>query len=170
MPIVGKRINSKRDSLLLLLQVVESSKNSELRSFKYYLGKGATTESTPASIQIIQTWGMIFFSIHFFQFLFGILFPLFSLDFYFPFLYGHQSWSHFGFIPIFLLTRQHTLRNACKALSSRRACGHVDVGTCPHQGLAVTLTLSQPGGTGGGANYAHPILVSTPEYNRWSTS
>ena len=26
------------------------------------------------------------------------------------------------------------------------ACGHVGVGTCPHQVLAVTLTLSQPGG------------------------
>ena len=29
---------------------------------------------------------------------------------------------------------------------NRRACGHVDVGTCPHQVLAATLTLSQPGG------------------------
>ena len=28
----------------------------------------------------------------------------------------------------------------------RPACGHVDVGTCPHQVLAATLTLSQPGG------------------------
>ena len=28
----------------------------------------------------------------------------------------------------------------------RRACGHVDVGTRPHQVLASTLTLSQPGG------------------------
>ena len=28
----------------------------------------------------------------------------------------------------------------------RRTCGHVDVGTCPHQVLAATLTLSQPGG------------------------
>ena len=28
----------------------------------------------------------------------------------------------------------------------RRACGHVDVGTSPHQVLAATLTLSQPGG------------------------
>ena len=28
----------------------------------------------------------------------------------------------------------------------RRACGHVDVGTYPHQVLAATLTLSQPGG------------------------
>ena len=26
------------------------------------------------------------------------------------------------------------------------ACGHVDVGTCPHQVLAATLTLSHPGG------------------------
>ena len=34
----------------------------------------------------------------------------------------------------------------------------VDVGTCPHQVLAATLTLSQPGG----ADYAHPILGSTP--------
>jgi hypothetical protein len=39
----------------------------------------------------------------------------------------------------------------------RRTCGHVDVGTCPHQVLASTLTLSQPGG---GADYAHPILMS----------
>ena len=38
--------------------------------------------------------------------------------------------------------------------------GHVDVGTCPHQVLASTLTLSQPGG----ADYAHPILVSTPSF------
>ena len=38
----------------------------------------------------------------------------------------------------------------------RRACGHVDVGTCPHQVLAVTLTLSQPGR----ADYAYPILGS----------
>ena len=42
----------------------------------------------------------------------------------------------------------------------RRTCGHVDVGTCPHQVLAATLTLSQPGG----ADYAHPILVSTPSF------
>ena len=26
------------------------------------------------------------------------------------------------------------------------ACGHVDVGMCPHQVLAATLTLSHPGG------------------------
>ena len=42
----------------------------------------------------------------------------------------------------------------------RRACGHVDVGTCPHQVLAATLTLSQPRG----ADYAHPLLVSTPSF------
>ena len=42
----------------------------------------------------------------------------------------------------------------------RRACGHVDEGTCPHQVLAATLTLSQPGG----ADYAHSILVSTPSF------
>ena len=35
------------------------------------------------------------------------------------------------------------------------------MGTCPHQVLAATLTLSQPGG---GADYAHPILVSTPSF------
>ena len=28
----------------------------------------------------------------------------------------------------------------------RCACGHVDKGTCPHQFLTATLTLSQPGG------------------------
>jgi hypothetical protein len=27
----------------------------------------------------------------------------------------------------------------------RRACEHVDVGTCPHQVFAATLTLFQPG-------------------------
>ena len=42
----------------------------------------------------------------------------------------------------------------------RSACGHVDVGTSPHQVLASTLTLSQPGG----ADYAHPILMSTPSF------
>ena len=42
----------------------------------------------------------------------------------------------------------------------RRACGHVDVGTCPHQVLAATLTLYQPEG----ADYAHPVLVSTPSF------
>ena len=45
-------------------------------------------------------------------------------------------------------------------LHYRCACGHVDEGTCPHQVLAATLTLSQPGG----ADYAHPILVSTPSF------
>ena len=42
-------------------------------------------------------------------------------------------------------------------MGRRRACGHVDEGTCPHQVLAATLTLSQPRG----ADYAHPILVSS---------
>ena len=37
----------------------------------------------------------------------------------------------------------------------RRACGPVDVGTCPHQVLAATLTASQP-------DYAHTIQVYTP--------
>jgi hypothetical protein len=32
------------------------------------------------------------------------------------------------------------------------------VGTCPHQVLAATLTLSQPVGV----DHAHPIMVSTP--------
>ena len=31
-------------------------------------------------------------------------------------------------------------------LLGRRACGHVDMGMGPHQVLAITLTLSQPGG------------------------
>ena len=44
--------------------------------------------------------------------------------------------------------------------SNRRACGHVDVGTRLHQVFASTLTLSQPGG----ADYAHPILMSTPSF------
>ena len=37
----------------------------------------------------------------------------------------------------------------------------MDVGTCPHQVLAATLTLSQPGGT----DYAHPILGSLAGQN-----
>ena len=42
----------------------------------------------------------------------------------------------------------------------RRACGHVDVGTCSRQVLADTSTLSQTEG----ADYAYPILVSTPSF------
>ena len=58
------------------------------------------------------------------------------------------------------------INEICKYISTnvlfntRRACGPVDVGTCPHQALAATLTLSQPEG----ADYAHPILVSTPSF------
>ena len=48
------------------------------------------------------------------------------------------------------------------SIQARHACGHVDVGTCPHQVLAATLTLSQPWGVG--ADYARPILVSTPSF------
>ena len=44
--------------------------------------------------------------------------------------------------------------------NSRRACGHVDVWTCPHQVLAATLTLSQPGGQ----IMPSLILVSTPSF------
>ena len=36
----------------------------------------------------------------------------------------------------------------------RLACGHGDMGTGPHQVLAATLMLFQPGG----AYYAHPLL------------
>ena len=43
----------------------------------------------------------------------------------------------------------------------RRACGHVDVGTCPHQVLAATLTLSQPGGGGTPYWYPHQVLKAT---------
>ena len=43
---------------------------------------------------------------------------------------------------------------------SRRACRHVYVGTCPHQVLAATLTLFQPGGT----YHAHCILMSPPSF------
>ena len=50
---------------------------------------------------------------------------------------------------------------------TRRACGHVDVGTCPHQVLAVTLTISQPG-VGGrlclpytGVQCPHQVLKAT---------
>ena len=37
----------------------------------------------------------------------------------------------------------------------------VDVGTCPHQVLAVNLTLFQPGER---ADYAHHILMSPPPF------
>ena len=45
----------------------------------------------------------------------------------------------------------------------RRACGHVDEGTCPHQVLAATLTLSQPGEQIMPTQYCS-ILVSTPSF------
>ena len=48
----------------------------------------------------------------------------------------------------------------------RRACGHVDVGTCPHQVLAATLTLSQPGG----ADYAHHSTTSPPGFSDLATA
>ena len=35
-----------------------------------------------------------------------------------------------------------------------QVCGHVDVGMCPHQVLAATLTLFQPGGP-------HQVLKAT---------
>ena len=45
----------------------------------------------------------------------------------------------------------------------RRACGHVDVGTCPHQILPATLTLSQPGGQIMPTQYwcPHQVLKAT---------
>ena len=45
----------------------------------------------------------------------------------------------------------------------RHACGHVDMGTCPHQVLAATLTLFQPRV----ADYTHlsqHILLSPPSF------
>ena len=48
------------------------------------------------------------------------------------------------------------VQTAFEKTSIRRACGHVDVGTSPHQVLAVTLTLSQPGV----ADYARHILFA----------
>ena len=45
---------------------------------------------------------------------------------------------------------------------TRRACGHGDMGTGPHQVFAATLTLFQPGV--GGSDYAHRILVSPPSF------
>ena len=54
------------------------------------------------------------------------------------------------------ITQYGCLSLTCHRVYCRRACGHVDMGTCPHQVLAATLTLSQPGGT----DYAHPILMS----------
>ena len=55
--------------------------------------------------------------------------------------------------------------------SSRRACGHVDEGTCPHQVLAATLTLSKPGGQIMPTLYwcPHQVLKATdaPGYVEW---
>ena len=39
----------------------------------------------------------------------------------------------------------------------RHACGHVDVGTCPHQVLVATFSLFRPGGR---ADYAHHICYT----------
>ena len=39
-------------------------------------------------------------------------------------------------------------------------CGHVEVGTCPHQVLAATLTLFQPGE----ADYTHHIMMSPQRF------
>ena len=43
-----------------------------------------------------------------------------------------------------------------------RVCGHGDMGTGPHQVLAATLILFQPGGE----DYAHRILMSPPSFER----
>ena len=48
----------------------------------------------------------------------------------------------------------NTSRLMSPTKSNRDTGGHVDMGTCPHQVFAATLTLSQPGE----ADYAHPIL------------
>ena len=42
----------------------------------------------------------------------------------------------------------------------------MDEGTCPHQFLAATLTLSQPGGT----DYAHLITTGTPGFSDLPTA
>jgi hypothetical protein len=44
----------------------------------------------------------------------------------------------------------------------RRAFGHGDIGTSPHQVLAAALALFQPRGT----DYAHHILMSPPGFER----
>ena len=44
----------------------------------------------------------------------------------------------------------------------RRACGHGDMGTGPHQVLAAILTLFRPGGT----DYAHHILMYIENHRR----
>ena len=45
----------------------------------------------------------------------------------------------------FLTVSQFYNLGHIQGIISRRACGYVDMGTCPHQILAATLTLSQPG-------------------------
>ena len=71
------------------------------------------------------------------------------------------KWQQFP-LPLCMLlkTCNSNVPSADSVSSLRRACGHVDVGMCPHQVLAATLTLSQPRG----ADYAQPILVSTPSF------
>ena len=54
------------------------------------------------------------------------------------------------FIPCFFnfafLYIENVFWDCGKRSCNRRTCGHVDVETCPHQILEVTLTLIQPGG------------------------
>ena len=50
--------------------------------------------------------------------------------------------------------------NGGASICNRRACGYVDIGTCPNQVLASTSTLSQPWG----ADYAHPIIMTTQSF------
>ena len=54
---------------------------------------------------------------------------------------GHRKWflnTNLFLIKWFLIAKFDCIKSRC-------ACGHVDVGTCPHQVLAACLTLSQPG-------------------------
>ena len=71
-------------------------------------------------------------------------------------------WTHFSSIIFYLLLLLLSPFSFSKlhGFLYSSACGQVDVGTCPHQVFAATLTLSQPVG----ADYAHPILVSTPSF------
>ena len=62
----------------------------------------------------------------------------------------HPGRSYFNLFQNLSSSSQYfsSIDTAVQDSNARRACGHVDVGTCPHQVLSATLTLSQPRGGG----------------------
>ena len=63
--------------------------------------------------------------------------PVLEIHFKIPISYTYEMMMYLKYVPTYLLKSSYFIR---------RACGHVDMGTRPHQVLATTLTLSQPGG------------------------